>query len=141
MVLPGFTKYLDLPVWYGLAGAFVHAASPEQWGLVVNEAMAAGLPVLVSNDCGCAPELVEPGRNGFVFDPRDTEGLAQHMFRMASGQYDRVAMGAASRDIIARWTPALFAENLWNAARTALSYLRPSRTFLDRAIIYGLGRL
>jgi glycosyltransferase involved in cell wall biosynthesis len=47
----------------------VHASTTEQWGLVVNEAMAAGLPVLVSDRCGCAPDLVEVGVNGFTFDP------------------------------------------------------------------------
>lgn len=46
--MPGFQKYEDLPVYYGLADAFVLPSVTEQWGLVVNEAMASGLPVLVS---------------------------------------------------------------------------------------------
>src|SRR5262249_48293889 len=45
---PGPKAYGELPVYYGLAEAFVHASTVEQWGLVVNEAMAAGLPVIVS---------------------------------------------------------------------------------------------
>ena len=48
VLLPGFKQYDELPIYYGLAGAFVHASTTEQWGLVVNEAMACGLPVLVS---------------------------------------------------------------------------------------------
>ena len=52
VLLPGFRQYDELPAYYGLAGAFVHASTTEQWGLVVNEAMASGLPVLVSNRCG-----------------------------------------------------------------------------------------
>ena len=59
VILPGFRQYDELPAYYGLARAFVHASTTEQWGLVVNEAMAAGLPVLVSDRCGCAPDLVE----------------------------------------------------------------------------------
>ncbi len=52
--LPGFKQYDELPVYLGLAETFIHASTTEQWGLVVNEAMASGLPVLVSNRCGCA---------------------------------------------------------------------------------------
>ena len=57
--LPGFKPYDELPVYYALANAFVHASTTEQWGLVVNEAIASGLPVIVSDRCGCAPELVQ----------------------------------------------------------------------------------
>src|ERR1043165_2302375 len=69
--LPGFKQYGELPSYYGLASAFVLASSMEQWGLVVNEAMAAGLPVLVSKACGCLPRLVRKGVNGFGFDCGD----------------------------------------------------------------------
>jgi 1,2-diacylglycerol 3-alpha-glucosyltransferase len=51
--LPGFIQYDQLPLFYGTAGGFVHASTTEQWGLVVNEAMASGLPVAVSSRCGC----------------------------------------------------------------------------------------
>src|SRR6266404_856516 len=64
--LPGFKQYDELPVYYALAKAFVHASTTEQWGLVVNEAIASGLPVIVSNRCGCVPELVQG--NGFTFE-------------------------------------------------------------------------
>ena len=84
VLLPGFKQYDELPAWYGLAGAFVLASTTEQWGLVVNEAMASGLPVLVSERCGCAPDLVEDGVNGFTFDPYDVEGLAGLMQRVAA---------------------------------------------------------
>jgi len=79
VVFPGFKQYGELPAYYALANAFVHASSVEQWGLVVNEAMACGLPVLVSNRCGCAPDLVEQGRNGFTFDPNNATALARFM--------------------------------------------------------------
>jgi 1,2-diacylglycerol 3-alpha-glucosyltransferase len=67
---PGFVQYPDLPVYYALADAFILASTIEPWGLVVNEAMACGLPVLVSDRCGCAPDLVPEGQNGFTFKPR-----------------------------------------------------------------------
>lgn len=81
--LPGFKQYPELPAYYASAGAFVHAATTEQWGLVVNEAMASGLPVLVSNRCGCAADLVQEGVNGFTFDPFNIETISEAMLRVA----------------------------------------------------------
>lgn len=83
--LPGFVQYPELPTYYGLAGAFIHASTTEQWGLVVNEAMASGLPVLVSNRCGCAQDLVHEGVNGFTFDPCDVEQLGHLMLKISGG--------------------------------------------------------
>ena len=54
----------------------------ETWGLVVNEAMASGLPVLVSNQVGCASTLVKDGVNGFTFSPDDTDKLSDLMLRV-----------------------------------------------------------
>lgn len=82
--LPGFKQYPDLPEYYARAGAFIHASTTEQWGLVVNEAMASGLPVLVSNRCGCAQDLVEDRVNGFTFDPYNVEQLAELMFKLST---------------------------------------------------------
>src|SRR6185369_15110785 len=93
-------------------GAFVLASTSETWGLVVNEAMASGLPVIVSRRCGCARDLVAEGRNGFTFDPFDVESLTRQLQRMAAPDTDRAAMSRASREIIAHWTPALWAQNL-----------------------------
>ncbi len=78
-ILPGFKPYDELPVYYALANAFVHASTSEQWGLVVNEAIATGLPVIVSNRCGCAPELVNG--NGFTFDPTNEDELTDAAVR------------------------------------------------------------
>jgi len=136
--LPGFKQYDELPAYYGLAGAFVHASTREQWGLVVNEAMAAGLPVLVSDRCGCAPDLVEDGRNGFTFDPHDPSALAGLMARVAHGDVNRMDMGAASQDIIENWGPERFATGLKKAAEAALQAGPPSSSLIDRLLINAL---
>jgi 1,2-diacylglycerol 3-alpha-glucosyltransferase len=113
---PGFKQADELPAFYGLAGAFILPSSHfEQWGLVVNEAMAAGLPVLVSQACGCAPDLVNEGVNGFTFDPYDIEEMARLMMTMSSGLVDLKAMRQASRQIIAEWPLEAFAQNLFKA--------------------------
>jgi 1,2-diacylglycerol 3-alpha-glucosyltransferase len=121
--LPGFVQYRELPAYYALADVFVHASTTEQWGLVVNEAMATGLPVIVSNRCGCVPELVAEGKNGFTFDPGSEENLAQLMLDMCRLSNQRLEeMRKESRRIIDGFTPARFAtgvERAIHAARTA----------------------
>jgi glycosyltransferase involved in cell wall biosynthesis len=137
--MPGFKQNHELPAWYGLADAFVHASTTEQWGLVVNEAMASGLPVLVSNRCGCAPDLVQDGGNGFTFDPYDVEELAGLMQRVAAMSDERRrAMGRASERIIADWGPERFADGLMQAVRVALSRPPPKASWLDRSLLWAL---
>jgi 1,2-diacylglycerol 3-alpha-glucosyltransferase len=136
--MPGFMQYGDLPDYYAWAGAFVHTSTTEQWGLVVNEAMASGLPVLVSERCGCVPDLVENARNGFTFDPYDVGALANLMLKLSTDDCDRAAMGRASREIIGRWSPDTFAEGLAQAAQAALSSGRPQAGRLDKALLWAL---
>jgi len=143
VLLPGFKQYEELPVYYGLAGAFVHASQREQWGLVVNEAMAAGLPVVVSDRCGCAPDLVEEGQNGFSVPPSDSDALADALVRIASPGCDRAAMGKTSRKIIADWTPETFARQLLRAAQAAREHAAASSgdpSWFDRLLLEALMR-
>lgn len=137
--LPGFRQYADLPAFYALAGAFVHASTTEQWGLVVNEAMAAGLPVLVSRHCGCVEDLVAEGENGHSFDPHDADALARLMRHVASDACDRAAMAAAGRARIAAWTPARFATHLRLAVEIAARGPRREGA-LDRMLLSALTR-
>ena len=130
---PGFKQADELPNYYGLASVFIIPSSHfEQWGLVVNEAMASGLPVLVSKACGCAQDLVQDGVNGCTFDPYDVDGLARLMMRMSSND-DLQAMGEASRRIIADWTPEIFAQNLFRAVEAAQEAKRSKSRWWGRA--------
>jgi glycosyltransferase involved in cell wall biosynthesis len=54
----------------------------ETWGLVVNEAMACGCPAIVSDACGCAPDLIDESKTGFTFPLGDTEALAERLAQM-----------------------------------------------------------
>jgi glycosyltransferase involved in cell wall biosynthesis len=108
----GFKQIDELPLYYGLARCLIIPSLGDTWSLVINEAMACGLPVLVSRACGCSPDLVQEGVNGFTFDPYDVNGLAQLIGRISSETCDILEMGEASRRIIASWPLALFAENL-----------------------------
>ena len=117
--LPGFKQYDQLPVYYALANAFVHASTTEQWGLVVNEATASGLPVIVSDRCGCVPELVQG--NGFTFDPTSEHELSSRLLAMASlSDEERKQLGDVSCSIAANFTPERFGEGLQQAVQVAL---------------------
>lgn len=127
VALPGFKQYDELPAYYAKAGAFVHASTTEQWGLVVNEAIAAGLPVIVSNRCGCAPELVHEGVNGFTFDPLNESELTTRLVEMSKLSAERrCAFGKASRQLAARFGPKNFGRGLKSAAQLATT-LPPKR--------------
>ena len=121
--LPGFKQYDELPVYYALAKAFVHASTTEQWGLVVNEAIASGLPVIVSERCGCVPELVQD--NGFTFEPTDEYEFASRLLQMASLSDDeRRRLGDVSYRIAVNFAPERFGEGLERAAQLAVNQPR-----------------
>jgi len=84
----------------------------EQWGLVVNEAMAAGIPVLVSNKCGCAYHLVRDGMNGFLFNPEDVEDITRSIISIHLLENRLNVMGEESRKIISEFSPDKFAQNV-----------------------------
>ena len=119
--LVGFRQASELPVFYGLADCFIFPSSRfEPWGLVTNEAMASGLPIIASSMTGCAEDLVHGDVNGFVFDPEDERGLAHMMFKIAENQQVLAKMGRASEKIIAGHSPEIGAINFWKAVQTAL---------------------
>ncbi|MEM8556462.1 MAG: glycosyltransferase family 4 protein [Bacteroidota bacterium] len=123
----GWRQIEDLPAYYALASAFVHTATVDQWGLVVNEAMASGLPVLVSTGTGCSEDLVEHGRNGFTFTPGDVETLAALMHKTAHG-VDLAAFSQRSRAIIADRSLACFGTSLLQAVQAG-AQVAPARGF------------
>ncbi|MBD1889379.1 glycosyltransferase [Coleofasciculus sp. FACHB-SPT9] len=118
--LPGFLQQNELLPYLAHASCFVHASIKDTWGLVVNEAMAAGLPVLVSKRCGCFEDLVIEGKNGFGFAPEKPEQLAELMRKISSKTVDLKVMGAASFEHIQNFSPIYFAESLMQAVESAL---------------------
>lgn len=116
--LLGRKSYGELPTLYSSAGAFVLPSLSDEWGLVVNEAMAAGLPVVVSKAAGCRTDLVVDGINGYAFDPSNAAELAARMCEIAASP-DLDDMGRASRRIIQTWNLHRFASGLMTAAAIA----------------------
>ena len=131
VLLHGFKQYGELPLYYALAKVFIHASTTEQWGLVVNEAMASDLPVLVSNRCGCAMDLVLEGVNGFSFDPLNVAQMTDLMFRCSTPSVDLAAMGQASGKLIAEWGAERFGDGLKQAVQAAMKAPTPKASALD----------
>jgi glycosyltransferase involved in cell wall biosynthesis len=116
---PGLKPTSHLPPYYAFASAFVLPSLREPWGLVVNEAMAASLPVIVSQRCGCAEDLVQEGTNGFTFDPAQPDALTQSMLKLSQLTLaERTEMGRKSYDTVSRFSPAAWASEV---ARIATS--------------------
>ena len=140
----GFRQIDENAVFYALADAFILPSLWEEWGLVVNEAMACGLPVVVSETAGCAEDLLRPGwpalpdwvagkvhrqlaqlagrirQNGFLFDPNSVESLTGALLALESVPALREIMGQTSRLIVADFSCENFARNAVWAAGVAM---------------------
>ncbi len=118
VVFAGSRTSEELAVYYGLSECFVLASTTEQWGLVVNEAMASGVPVLVSRAAGAADELIEEGVNGFTFDPFNIGQIAAHFCKIhAMSGVERAALGRRGRGKVAEYSPGHFADGVLSALR------------------------
>jgi len=92
-----------LSAFYAASDCLVLPSEYEPWGLVVNEAMAAGLPVIVSDKVGCAADLVRSGENGVVYRCGDLAALAKALGVVVTDADRRRCWGRRSREIISGW--------------------------------------
>jgi glycosyltransferase involved in cell wall biosynthesis len=99
----GFKNQTELPRYYDLCDVLVLPSAFEPWGLVINEVMNAGRAVVVSDQVGCAPELVRSGENGDIFKTGDIDGLRQTLINIVSDPQKCRAMGQKSLEIIEKW--------------------------------------
>jgi glycosyltransferase involved in cell wall biosynthesis len=110
-------------VWeaYSAVDVLVVPSRREPWGLVVNEAMAAGLPVIVSENVGCADDLVQHDVTGLVVKARMSGSLYSAMLDLADNPEKRTRFGAEARALISGWTLAEEARIIASAWRDALA--------------------
>jgi len=116
---PGFAQREDLAGLYGVAEALVLPTHSDPWGLVVNEAMACGLPIIVSSVAGCSADLVEDGWNGYVVPPRDSEKLSVAIDSLVRQPELKGLMSARSSERIRNYSPEACADGLAAAATSA----------------------
>jgi glycosyltransferase involved in cell wall biosynthesis len=100
-----FQNQLQMPSVYRLGDVLVlpSRGPGETWGLAVNEAMACGKAILVSDKCGCAAELLQEGKNGYIFKSGNCGDLTAKMKMLLANREKLTEMGAESLKIIARW--------------------------------------
>lgn len=115
VVFAGFQTQSALPQYYGIADIFVFPTKSDPWGLVLNEAMAAGLPIVCSDAAGAAPDLVVNGKNGYLVPVGDVEKLSEALQTLVEDESLREKMGLHSSDIIADYTPQKMALGLKDA--------------------------
>ncbi len=104
LVMPGFVNQSRLGGYFAAANAFILPSVYETWGLVVNEAMQFGLPVIVSDRVGCRRDLVMGGETGFVFPAGNAGILAACMDGMVKHPENSRRMGQAARKRIEKYT-------------------------------------
>lgn len=107
------------PLFFSFCEAFILPSLYEEWGLVINEAMACGVPIIVSKNVGSARDLVVEGKNGFKFDPTNSEELANILSEFETNSNFNSKMGAESAFFIKDWGPEKFAQGALNAIKAA----------------------
>jgi glycosyltransferase involved in cell wall biosynthesis len=111
----------DLLDAYLAGDVFALLSRREPWGVVVNEAAACGLPLVLSDHVGAAYDLVEEGRNGVIVPVEDAEAPAEAIARLAGDRELRHAWGSRSRELASGWTHAASAEAFADAVRLAVT--------------------
>jgi glycosyltransferase involved in cell wall biosynthesis len=100
----GFRNQSELPRFFQLADVFVLPSRHEPWGLIVNEAMAAGCPVIVSTDVGSHADLITDGIEGCVFPVGNIAALADALHRVFRSPDTAARMGQCARNRIRSWS-------------------------------------
>ena len=119
-LLPGRPWY-EVPEVLAMSNVLVLPSQSEPWGLVVNEAMVCGMPVLVSDHCGCVPELVQDGKNGFVFKPDQPVQLTQLLLRFMNDDVNVSEMSQWAQKIIAPYAPEVVAQEMLDGYKYILT--------------------
>jgi glycosyltransferase involved in cell wall biosynthesis len=124
VVFTGFINQSELPTLYGSSDIFVLPSEHEPWGLAVNEAMCAGLPIVVSREVGCVADLVQDGINGYTPAAGDINALVNALRHLIEDESLRRRQGQASLARIQQWGYRQCLEGI----RSALGDLRFSHT-------------
>ncbi len=119
----GFLNQTELGRAYALADCLALPSDfPETWGLVVNEALATGLPVVVSAAVGCAPDLVRDGSTGYIYPLDDVEALSRRLDSVRQRKADHYDWSVACRAQVSAYSYVAMTEGLVRACRSALHH-------------------
>lgn len=130
--LLGFKNQTEISKAYSAADIFVLPSDFETWGLVVNEAMCFGLPIITSDRVGASADLVRDKYNGYVYRAGDVNGLAERLRGLVNDAPLRRRMGGHSKELISLWGVEQTAAGIVRAVSAVIveSNLEPSTTVL-----------
>ena len=118
----GFAHREQLAAYYALAEMLILPTYTDTWGLVVNEAMACGLPIILSRAAGCGPDLVKENWNGLFVPPRDVSSLIVAMMALATQPDLREMMGKNSFQLVSQFSPVAWSQAVAGALQTTVSH-------------------
>jgi glycosyltransferase involved in cell wall biosynthesis len=111
----GFRNQSEMPQFYAIADIFVLPSAVEPWGLVINEAMCAGVPIVATDQVAAATDLIEHERNGYVYPVGNIGMLTQYLHKLLANPIQRVTMGRYSLEIISHWSYKECIDGILNA--------------------------
>jgi glycosyltransferase involved in cell wall biosynthesis len=121
----GFKNTTEISEMYAAGDCIVLPSRNETWGLVINEAMNFGLPVIVTDKVGCGPDLVIPGENGFVYPMGDVNALAESIMNVFENNDKKKTMGVRSKEIVSEYSVETNVQGILEAVEYVSSAGRP----------------
>ena len=103
-VFAGFKNQSELPPYYTCLDMFVLPSRFDPWGLVLNEAMLFGVPVVASTGVGAGLDLIQDGKNGYVFEVGDVDALTGALRSLVRSAATQRQFGACSQAIVQRYS-------------------------------------
>lgn len=117
VLLTGFVNQAQIPMYYAAADVFAMCSDTgETWGLSTNEAMNLALPLLLSDQVGCATDLLEDGANGLSYPMGDVAALAQNLQKLLTDNAFRKKAGRRSLEIVRQYSYDEVIRNLLSIA-------------------------
>ena len=114
-------EWHEVPARYALADVAILPSLFEPFGFLVNEALVYGMPIIVSNRCGSAFDLLQEGENGYTFDPTKKEDLVEKMGKMMNNISEHKTMGEKGKKMVAHFHPDLICDDIMKAFSTILN--------------------
>ena len=114
-------EWYEVPARYALANVAILPSLFEPFGFLVNEALVYGMPIIVSNRCGSAFDLIQEGENGYTFDPTKKAELVEKMYLMMNNTLAHKTMGDKGKILVAPFHPDLICDDIMKAFDTILN--------------------
>ncbi|MCM8791834.1 MAG: glycosyltransferase family 4 protein [Candidatus Omnitrophica bacterium] len=111
----GFKNYTEISKFYSIADVFVLPSLGEAWGLVINEALCFGLPVITTSKVNSAFDLIKLGENGYIIPPNNLKALKTALEELLDNPSKMKMMGRRSQEIIFGWNHNVYVEGLIKA--------------------------